>query len=95
VGYIVEIDGVKVYHAGDTERIPEMKNIDCDIALLPLGQTYTMNSVEEAAEAALDTGAEVAIPIHYGMYEGTKEDAEKFKELLDGKMKVVILEPGN
>jgi L-ascorbate metabolism protein UlaG (beta-lactamase superfamily) len=52
-----------------------------------------MNSVEEAAEAALDTGAEIVIPIHYGMYEGTEEDALKFKELLDGKLEVVILEP--
>ena len=70
-----------------------MKNLNCDIVLLPLGQTYTMNSVEEASEAALDTGAEIAIPIHYGMYEGTKEDAVKFKELLEGKMEVVILDP--
>ena len=91
-GFIIVVDGIKVYHAGDTERIPEMKEIECDIILLPLGQTYTMNSVEEAAEAALDTGAEIAIPIHYGMYEGTQEDALKFKELLDGKIKVVILE---
>jgi L-ascorbate metabolism protein UlaG (beta-lactamase superfamily) len=94
-GYIVDVDGVKVYHAGDTERIPEMKGLDCDIALLPLGQTYTMNSVEEAAEAALDTGADIAIPIHYGMYEGTKEDALKFIKLLEGKIKVVLMEPIN
>ena len=92
-GFIVNVGGVKIYHAGDTERIPEMKDIDCDIVLLPLGQTYTMNSVEEAAEAAMDTGAEIAIPIHYGMYEGTKEDALKFKQLLEGKVEVIILEP--
>ena len=91
-GYILNVDGVKVYHAGDTERIPEMKGLDCDIVMLPLGQTYTMNSVEEAAAAALDTGADIAIPIHYGMYEGTVEDAARFKELLTGKMQVVILE---
>ncbi len=91
-GYIIDIKGVKIYHAGDTERIPEMKDMECDIALLPLGQTYTMNSVEEAAEAALDTGADIVIPIHYGMYEGTKEDALKFKSLLSGKLEVVILE---
>lgn len=94
-GFIVDVDGVKIYHAGDTERIPEMKNLVCDIALLPLGQTYTMNSVEEAAEAAIDTGADIAIPIHYGMYEGTEEDALKFKKLLDGKIEVVILEQKN
>ncbi len=93
-GFVVNINGTCIYHAGDTERIPEMKNIECDIAMLPLGQTYTMNSVEEAADAALDTGAEIAIPIHYGMYEGSLEDARKFQELLEGKIKVFILDPG-
>ena len=92
-GYVIDVKGTRVYHAGDTERIPEMKDINCDIALLPLGQTFTMNSVEEAAEAALDTGAEIAIPIHYGMYEGSKEDAQQFKKLLEGKIQVVILTP--
>jgi L-ascorbate metabolism protein UlaG (beta-lactamase superfamily) len=67
-----------------------MKTFSCDIAMLPLGQTYTMNSVEDAAEAALDIKAKIAIPIHYGMYEGTKADAEKFKTLLEGKVTVVI-----
>ena len=69
-----------------------MKELDCDIVMLPLGQTYTMNSVEEAAEAAIDTGAEIAIPIHYGLYEGTEADAQKFKQLLQGKMEVVIMD---
>lgn len=92
VGYILTIDGVRIYHAGDTERIPEMKNFTCDIAMLPLGQTYTMNSVEEATEAAMDVKAKIAIPIHYGMYEGTAEDAEKFKKILRDKVKVIIKE---
>ena len=92
VGYILTINGVRIYHAGDTERIPEMKNIRCDVALLPLGQTYTMNSVQEAAEAALDVKASVAIPIHYGTYEGTTQDADQFKTLLAGKIKVIIKE---
>jgi L-ascorbate metabolism protein UlaG (beta-lactamase superfamily) len=90
VGYILTIDGVRIYHAGDTERIPEMKDIQCDIAMLPLGQTYTMNSVQEAAEAALDVKAIVAIPIHYGLYEGTHQDAVLFQNLLKGKIKVIL-----
>ena len=90
VGYVLTIDGVKIYHSGDTERIPEMKNIACDIALLPLGQTYTMNSVQEAADAALDVKAKIAIPIHYGLYEGKKEDADAFAALLKDKINVVI-----
>ena len=90
VGYILDINGIKIYHSGDTERIPEMKTFDCDIALLPLGQTYTMHSVQEAAEAALDINPTIAIPMHYGMYEGKTEDAEKFRELLKGKIEVII-----
>lgn len=91
-GFILDIGEKRIYHAGDTERIPEMKEVDCDIVMLPLGQTYTMNSVEEAADAAIDTGAEIAIPIHYGLYEGTEADAQKFKQLLQGKMEVVIMD---
>jgi L-ascorbate metabolism protein UlaG (beta-lactamase superfamily) len=90
VGYVVDFGGVKVYHAGDTERIPEMKNMSCDIVLLPLGQTYTMNSVEEAVATVTDVKASYAIPMHYGMYEGKAEDAEKFKELLKDKAEVLI-----
>ena len=95
LGYILTIDGVRIYHAGDTERIPEMKTFSCDIALLPLGQTYTMNSVEEATQAAQDVKAKIAIPMHFGFYEGKEEDALAFKNLLatDDKIKVVILSP--
>ena len=94
VGYVITVNGVTIYHAGDTERIPEMQDIRCDIAMLPLGQVYTMNSVEEAAEAARDINAMVAIPMHFGLYEGTGADAQTFKDLLDGYVKVVIKTPG-
>ena len=94
VGYLITINGVTIYHAGDTERIPEMKDFNCDIALLPLGQTYTMNSVADAAESAKDVHAKVAIPMHYGFYEGTDADAQTFKELLAGKINVVIKTKG-
>jgi L-ascorbate metabolism protein UlaG (beta-lactamase superfamily) len=90
VGYVLTIDGVKIYHAGDTERIPEMQKFTCDIALLPLGQTYTMSTIQDAADAALDVQAKIAMPIHYGMYEGKAADTETFKTLLDGKVMVVI-----
>jgi L-ascorbate metabolism protein UlaG (beta-lactamase superfamily) len=93
VGYILTIDGVRVYHFGDTERIPEMKEYRCDIALVPLGQTYTMESVEDAVDAVRDVKATVAIPIHYGMYEGTEADAMKLQELLSGEVEVVIKSP--
>jgi L-ascorbate metabolism protein UlaG (beta-lactamase superfamily) len=90
VGYLITINGVTIYHAGDTERIPEMKDINCDIAMLPLGQTYTMNSLSDAVESAKDVKAKVAIPMHFNFYEGTLEDAQSFKELLKGSVKVVI-----
>jgi L-ascorbate metabolism protein UlaG (beta-lactamase superfamily) len=90
VGFVIDFDGIQVYHTGDTERIPEMKEIRCDIILLPLGQTYTMNSVEEAVGALLDTKATVAIPIHWGLYEGSAEDAGKFGELLKAKNVTVL-----
>jgi len=91
LGYVVTIGGIRIYHAGDTERIPEMKEFQCDIACLPLGQKYTMNSVQEAADAALDVKARIAIPIHYGLAEGSDEDALRFQELLKDKVKVLIL----
>lgn len=92
VGYLLNLCNVWLYHTGDTELIPEMKNIKCDIIMLPLGQTYTMNSVEDAVQAVFDTNASVAIPIHYGIYEGSNDDALKFKELLWNKAEVIILQ---
>jgi L-ascorbate metabolism protein UlaG (beta-lactamase superfamily) len=91
-GFILSDGKLRIYDAGDTERIPEMKAIRCDVAFLPLGQTYTMNSAAEAAQAALDVGASVAVPFHFGMYEGSEADAREFARLLEGKVEVVRLE---
>lgn len=95
VGYVITLDGVKIYHPGDTEQIPEMKDIQCDIAFMPLGQTYTMQNVQEAANAVLDVKAKYAIPIHFGLYEGAATDAQLFKDLLKDKVIVVIKECKN
>jgi L-ascorbate metabolism protein UlaG (beta-lactamase superfamily) len=84
-GFILSAEGVRIYDAGDTERIPEMKAIACDIAFLPLGQTYTMGSVDEAVQAALDVKAKIAVPFHYGLYEGTEKDADAFVAALQAK----------
>jgi len=94
VGYVFAAAGVRIYVAGDTERIPEMKDIRCDIAILPMGQTYTMSGPEEAALAALDTGARIAIPYHYGTGEGKDKDAEDFQKALEGKIEVVLMKRG-
>lgn len=90
VGYIITINGVHIYHAGDTDFIPEMKDIKADIAFLPVGGTYTMNA-EEAARAANTIMPQVAIPMHYGTIVGSIKDAEKFRKLC--KVEVRILTP--
>ena len=82
VGYVLNVGGVRIFHAGDTERIPEMKTFAADVALLPLGQTFTMTSVQEAIDAALDLKARIAIPIHWGLAEGTAADANQFASSL-------------
>ncbi len=89
VGYIVEIDGVRIYHAGDTDRIPEMKDIEVDVALLPIGGTYTMD-VNEAIQAAKDIKAKYYIPMHFGTIPQTDADPEVFRKNVEN---AVILKP--
>lgn len=81
VGYIIQVDDVLIYHAGDTDFIPEMKSIkEIDLALLPIGGTYTMNA-GEAAKAASIIRPKIAVPMHYGSLSENKEDAEIFVRL--------------
>lgn len=95
VGYVFEINGQKIYHAGDTDFIPEMKslaNLKLDFALLPIGGKFTMD-VEEAIEAANAIGAQTTIPMHYKSLLGDKfKDAEEKFKLGVTNSKVVILE---
>ncbi len=79
VGFVVNLDGLSIYHAGDTDFIPEMKDIDTDVALLPVSGTYVMTA-EEAVEAAKAIGPSVAVPMHYGRIVGSEEDARTFKK---------------
>lgn len=81
VGFIFEVDGVKIYHAGDTDFINEMKTIQTDIAFVPVGGTYTMTA-EEAAEAVNTFKPALAIPMHWGDIVGSEEDADKFCALV-------------
>ncbi len=91
VGYIVTLNGKRIYHTGDTDEIPEMAQIKCDIALLPVSGTYVMTATE-AATAANRLKPALAIPMHYGDADvvGTRKDAEEFKRL--AKVPVEILE---
>lgn len=90
-GYIFTVDGVRIYLAGDTDLIPEMKAFACDVALLPVSGTYVMTA-EEAVRAALDINPQIAIPMHYGTIVGTLDDAQAFKRALEGKVRVEVLE---
>ncbi|MCM8789462.1 MAG: MBL fold metallo-hydrolase [Candidatus Omnitrophica bacterium] len=94
IGFILDITGGKIYYAGDTDVIPEMKDYTCDIALLPVSGTYVMTA-EEAANAALVIKPKIAIPMHYGDIVGTISDAQRFKQLLGGKIEVRIITKEN
>lgn len=98
VGYVIKMNGVIVYHAGDTDAIPEMQNLTGFnqankklIALLPVGGKYTMNS-EEAVEGAKMIKPFLAIPMHYGTIIGTEEDAKDFSKGCESEgIKVYVL----
>ncbi len=79
VGYIVTVHGTRIYHAGDTDFIPEMAGYRCDIALLPVSGTYVMTA-EEAAQAAAAIRPQMAVPMHYGAIVGGPGDAERFQK---------------
>jgi L-ascorbate metabolism protein UlaG (beta-lactamase superfamily) len=92
VGYIITLsNGQKIYHAGDTDFIPEMQKIITDIALLPCGGTYTMTA-RQAAEAANTFKPKVLIPMHWGEVVGSKADAEEVKKLYKGETVIKIQE---
>ena len=91
VGYVIRLNDIIIYHAGDTDLIPEMQKLTGHnqpgknfIALLPIGGRFTMNP-EEASEAAAIIKPTIAIPIHWGSIIGNEEDAKEFKELCEEK----------
>lgn len=84
VGYLVHFKTATVYVAGDTDFIPEMKGFKCDIAIVPIGGTYTMDA-KEAAEAIAAIKPKVAIPYHYNYLEDTKTDPQAFKAAVEAK----------
>ena len=90
VGYIIEIDGIKYYVAGDTDITKENSAVKCDVAFVPVGGTYTMN-FKEAAELVNKIQPQIAVPIHYGSVIGTKQDAIDFVGLLSPSIKGMIL----
>ena len=79
VGYVVALDGVRYYHAGDTDAIPEMREVHTDVAMLPVGGTFTM-TCDEACRACDMIDAQAAVPMHYADIVGSDDDAVRFRE---------------
>ena len=90
VGYIITLDDIRYYIAGDTDITEENRKVKCDVAFVPVGGTYTMN-YSEAAELVNIIKPKIAVPIHYGSVVGTKQDATNFIKLLHSSIKGIIL----
>ena len=90
VGYIIEINEERKYIAGDTDYIEELKDLKCDIALIPIGGTYTMN-IKEAAEFINTIKPKFTIPTHYGLIVGELTDGDEFKKLINPETKCYLL----
>lgn len=93
LGYIFKINGIRIYHAGDTDYIPEMSvAYGCDVIMLPIGGKFTMDS-EEAAEVCKHLKPKLVIPMHFGSIVGTNENPESFRE--KAPCEVAIMYPVN
>lgn len=88
VGFIIEADGKRIYHAGDTDLIPEMDVVTADVVLLPVGGTYTMDA-REAAEAVKKINPSIAVPMHWGAIVGDENNAKDFSRLCDCEVRIM------
>lgn len=89
LGYLIHIDDEVIYYTGDTDFIPEMSEISCDVLLLPVSGKYVMTA-EEAVEAARTIQPrKYAVPMHYGAIVGTVDDAKRFQALYKGEVRVL------
>ena len=90
VGYIIELDGIKYYIAGDTDINEDNKKVKCDVAFVPVGGTYT-TTAKEAAEFVNIIKPKVAVPIHYGTIVGSDEDVNIFRDNVEENIEVKIM----
>lgn len=89
VGYVLTLENVRFYHTGDSDHIPEMAEIACDVALLPVSGKYVMTA-DEAVAAARDLQPQIAVPMHYGAgVAGTLADAESFRDQWEGEVLIL------
>ncbi len=86
LGYVVTMDNTRIYISGDCDAMPE--EISCDIAMIPIGGTYTMNPAE-AAQWISQMHPQVVIPTHYGTLVGTPQDVTVFEPLVDASIRIV------
>ena len=89
VGYIITLDNVSYYIAGDTDITEENRKVKCDVAFVPIGGTYTMTA-KEAANLVNEIKPKIAVPIHYGLIVGSKEDEEIFKNNVNNDIDVNV-----
>ncbi|HDR53365.1 MAG TPA: metal-dependent hydrolase [archaeon] len=92
VGYLMDFNGFRIYHAGDTYYDDKLAHVNTDVALLPIGGTYTMN-VEEAAQLANRIAARMTVPMHYNTFGNIKADPQAFCKLVK-EGKCAVMQPG-
>jgi len=81
IGFVIDIEGVSIYHTGDSDLIPEMTDLKPDVLLVPVSGTYVMTA-KEAAKAVEKIKPRIAIPMHYGTIVGSETDAKEFKDMV-------------
>ncbi len=91
VAYLIEWGGVKIFHAGDSDFVPEFRQVSADIVLVPVSGVYVMTP-QEAAEFVNTITPKIAIPMHYGAIVASRKEAEEFKQLVKPGIEVVILD---
>ena len=89
LGYVITAEGQRIYVAGDTDAVPESSAVHCDIAMLPIGGTYTMDA-REAAELVRVMRPKTVIPTHYGSIVGNRRDGQVFADAVGSAAQVVF-----
>lgn len=91
-GYLVTMDGIKYYVAGDTDVNDDIKKVDCDVAIIPIGGKFTMDK-KQAADYIVNLGPKAVVPTHYGDVVGSPSDGKAFKAMVedaDGSIQVEL-----
>lgn len=88
LGYVVTVEGKRIYVCGDTDATSEAKSVSCDIICVPIGGTYTIGA-KQAAELVNTIKPEIAVPVHYGSLVGKPTDADNFASFVVPPIRVV------